>query len=52
MNIGTTVKLKGGSPLMTILSEKNPDDVVSCGWFVNSEYFTKYFPIEALVESA
>jgi uncharacterized protein YodC (DUF2158 family) len=54
LNVGTTVKLKSGGPLMTV-EEPNAHaggkPVVKCTWFDKGELKSGLFPAETLTET-
>lgn len=58
IQIGSTVRLNGGGPVMTVTSigklyEDGSEIYAWCTWFKNSnETETKHFPIEAVVLAA
>ncbi|MCW9718313.1 YodC family protein [Avibacterium sp. 21-599] len=48
IKLGDTVQLKSGGPLMTVISEKDNEEVV-CMWFdSNNRQFKESFPKTAL----
>jgi uncharacterized protein YodC (DUF2158 family) len=47
-NIGDVVRLKSGSPLMTVTSEYNPK-AIQCEWFERHQAYKQNFPEGALI---
>ena len=49
---GDVVRLKSGSPAMTIVDVDSEDDeMVKCKWFEGSKVHEEWFPLYALIKS-
>lgn len=50
-NVGNTVRLKSGSPLMTItgIGDKLNPDTIYCTWFYDKKMESGNFPAKALI---
>ena len=47
--VGTTVMLKAGGPIMTVLAFYSNEDTHLCGWFdKDKKYQTQRFPLASL----